>query len=144
MFISQIKDLIVRAKNCLLNALVKATGPLKKVANTIANHAKNKRKDQTKDLKDELMALDDESMDEVAEMHMAVTKYVHTIEIMRWHGLINLDGMYAKESLENIAKKLTENWLAKDIIWKQNIKQWYPPPDKLLKVKGKAAKVRME
>ena len=46
-------------------------------------------------------------MDEVAEMHMVIAKFKHTIEIMRWHGQHNLNGMFAKESLIKIKQKIS-------------------------------------
>lgn len=83
-----------------MNAILRCSD--KKKSNFIAKYAFSKRKDQSKDLRDELMELNEDALEKVAEMHVAIAKYKHTVEIMRWHGYYNLDGRYAQESLVTI------------------------------------------
>ena len=109
-------------------------GSDKKKANLISRFGQKHRKDENKDLRDELIILDEDSLETIAEDHMVIAKYKHTIEIMRWHGLHNLDGRYAFDSLVTIKQKIKEYW-AKDLHLREKIKAWYAPWDKVIKLK---------
>jgi len=84
-------------------------------------------------LTNELSSVDEESKELAAAQHMYISKYIHTIDLMRWYGKFQNNGQYNKDGFLAILQKLKELYNLHGT-YKQKIKKAYPSLDFLRKV----------
>ena len=104
--------------------------------NTLAHLCSRKPlKTKYPDLPEEIRALDEPSKARAAQEILDVSKYLHTIDLMRWYGKYQNGGEYNKEGLLKIYGKLKE-MCTDHANYDEEIKR-YPPPASLRKLYNK-------